>query len=97
MNVTIQQYLYGFWLFVGWFTALVLVGFALLLGLAGKRTMLEWRAIKVASSLSGMIGLAFLLMTLEGPIRVAIKANSARTQFLEYVNARADLMRTMVE
>ena len=63
-HVPLPCFIYGLWAVVG--TATVIsVGTALYLGLQGRGTILAWRGVKLVSNFSGVIGILFLMLTLE--------------------------------
>jgi hypothetical protein len=87
MTVSLPGFVYGTWIFVGLVTIGV-VSVALVQGIRGKGDLFIWRSIKLASSLSGVLGIVFLMLSFEGIARIGFAGGPRATQILSYINAR---------
>ena len=88
MAIPVPTVVYGIWIFVAVLTFSA-VGAALVMGLRGKGTLVQWRRVKLASSLAGLISVVFLMLTIEGLVRAGFVGEIAPERILALIQLRS--------
>jgi hypothetical protein len=93
-HVPLPWFIYGLWAIVGTVT-FVSIGVALYLGLRGRGTALGWRVVKLASNFSGVIGILFLMLTLENVARQGFVGEIPSERILAFIQLRSLVLAEM--
>jgi hypothetical protein len=87
MRIPVPTFVYGGWLIVG-AVLIVSVIAALIFGLRGKGTLVQWRLVKLFSAMAGAFGVFFLMLNFETLVRANFVGDPTPAQILTYVHTK---------